>query len=281
MDDKTLTTEARKKLKSSTFCGPGRSFPVPDCAHYTAALRLLNRAKVSESTRSKIRACINRKGTTLGCKSDGSDMNEEYIEQIINGEAFDETHDMISFIGMIEEDQEFVAVEDQKNRMIEQIIRVRKLKYNVDTKTEDYINRSFDSLLDTLLDELTSASDDITEETEEHILQEDGSGFQPPEGAKNNAQKVLNWKREYGSECKGMTSVGWSRARQLATGRPIDLGTVSRMAQFNRHRKNAEVASEYKSTPWKDAGHVAWLGWGGTTGIDWAIKTMNAQNNKK
>lgn len=272
MNDKELTTEQRKKLKSSTFCGPGRSFPVPDCAHYTAALRLLNRAKVSESTRAKIRSCVNRKGEQMGC-GNSSDSTDEYIESILNSESFDETHEVLDFIEMIEDSQEFQTLEDQKFRIIQQIISIREQEYGRETSTEDYSLRSFTSLLDTLLDEVASSEHDI--------LLEDGSGFQPPEGAKNNAQRVLNWKREYGSEVKGMTSVGWGRARQLATGRAVGLDTVSRMAQFNRHRKNAEVAPEYKGTPWKDAGHVAWLGWGGTTGVDWAIRTMDAQKNKK
>jgi hypothetical protein len=30
---KKLTTKDRKKMKKSTFCGPGRSFPIPDCQH--------------------------------------------------------------------------------------------------------------------------------------------------------------------------------------------------------------------------------------------------------
>ena len=96
--------------------------------------------------------------------------------------------------------------------------------------------------------------------------------YQPPSGARGNAQKVLDWKKEHGSEVKGMTSVGWGRARQLASGDPISEQTVKKMASFNRHRKNAEVAPELKGTPWKDAGYVAWLGWGGTTGINWALR---------
>ena len=44
------------------------------------------------------------------------------------------------------------------------------------------------------------------------------------------------------------------------------------MAAFNRHRKNAAIDPKYKSTPWKDRGYVAWLGWGGTSGVNWAIK---------
>lgn len=65
--DSKLSTEARKKLGSSTFCGPNRSFPVPDCAHVTAARRLIGRAKVGDSTKSKILACVSRKASSLGC----------------------------------------------------------------------------------------------------------------------------------------------------------------------------------------------------------------------
>lgn len=103
--------------------------------------------------------------------------------------------------------------------------------------------------------------------------------FKVPSGAKGNAQKVLDWKSKYGSEVKGMTPVGWARARQLASKSEIGLSTVRRMAAFNRHRKNADVAPEFKSTPWKDRGYVAWLGWGGTSGIDWAVKISAANRD--
>lgn len=104
--------------------------------------------------------------------------------------------------------------------------------------------------------------------------------FQPPAAAKNNAQRVLDWKEKHGSEVKGMTSVGWARARQLASGKPISLETVQRMAQFARHRQNASVDAKNKSTPWKDAGHVAWLGWGGDSGVNWAIRTSEKETRK-
>ncbi len=65
--DAKLSTEKRKSLKGSAFCGPGRSFPVPDCAHVTAARRLVGRAKVSDSTKSRILSCVSRKAKALGC----------------------------------------------------------------------------------------------------------------------------------------------------------------------------------------------------------------------
>ena len=86
--------------------------------------------------------------------------------------------------------------------------------------------------------------------------------------------------KEHGSEVKGMTSVGWARARQLANQSEIPLSTVKRMAAFNRHRKNAVVAPEFKSTPWKDRGYVAWLGWGGDSGISWAVRTSAANDSE-
>ena len=105
--------------------------------------------------------------------------------------------------------------------------------------------------------------------------------FKPPAGAKNNAKKALRWKEEHGSEVKAMTPTGWARARQLASGKPISRKTVGRMAAFNRHRKNAKVDPKYKSEPWKDNGYVAWLGWGGTTGINWAMGVMDRINNQQ
>jgi|694.fasta_scaffold25646_3 hypothetical protein len=100
-----------------------------------------------------------------------------------------------------------------------------------------------------------------------------------PESAKNNACKAIKWKEEHGDEVKGMTQVGWVRANQLCKGENISEETIARMSGFQRHRKNAEVAPEFKDTPWKDNGYVAWLGWGGTTGVEWASKKLESIRN--
>lgn len=94
----------------------------------------------------------------------------------------------------------------------------------------------------------------------------------PPEGAQENARKVLRWREEHPEEIEGMTEVGWRRARQLADGGALPPGVVKKMAQFNRHRENGDLDGEHQGEPWKDAGYVAWLGWGGDVGIDWAIR---------
>lgn len=96
-----------------------------------------------------------------------------------------------------------------------------------------------------------------------------------PQAASENACKVLRWIDEYGrDEVSGMELTGLARANQLCKKEPISRETIARMASFNRHRKNSEIAPEYKGTPWKDKGYVAWLGWGGTEGVDWAMRKL-------
>lgn len=58
--DAELTTKKRSALRGSTFCGPNRSYPVPDKSH---AANALARAKqhASSSLYSKIKACVCRK----------------------------------------------------------------------------------------------------------------------------------------------------------------------------------------------------------------------------
>ncbi len=66
LKESKLSTEKRNALPDSVFCGPNRTFPVPDKAHVTAALRLLGRSKLSDATKQKIRACIMKKAKAFG-----------------------------------------------------------------------------------------------------------------------------------------------------------------------------------------------------------------------
>ena len=101
-----------------------------------------------------------------------------------------------------------------------------------------------------------------------------------PSSVRGNACKAIKWKEEHGDEVKGMTQVGWIRANQLCKGEKISEETIARMSGFQRHKKNSEVSPEFKDTPWKDKGYVAWLGWGGTTGINWAADNLKSIRNE-
>jgi len=86
-EDAKIPAKARKGLSSSTFCGPERSFPVPDCAHVTSARRLIGRYK-GPGNKSKILACVSRKAKSLGCggeptKKDEKGENEMTLAEIV------------------------------------------------------------------------------------------------------------------------------------------------------------------------------------------------------
>lgn len=121
-------------------------------------------------------------------------------------------------------------------------------------------------------------SEEVKRQVLELLTKENYNDY--PQSASNNAKRMLEWREKYGrDEVRGGTEVGWQRANQLAKREKLSVDTISRMAQFNRHRENAIVADEYKDTPWKDNGYVAWNLWGGTSGVDWAIKKMEQLRN--
>ena len=96
-----------------------------------------------------------------------------------------------------------------------------------------------------------------------------------PQSASNNAKRMIDWREKYGrDEERRGTSVGWQRASSLSKRESLSESTVARMAQFNRHRENATIDPKFKDTPWKDNGYVAWNLWGGTSGVNWAIKKI-------
>ena len=82
-NDAQLSTEARNNLPDSAFCGPERSFPVPDCAHVTAARRLIERSKYSDSVKKKIMSCVDKKAESFKCdKSDDFLALEKRFEEL-------------------------------------------------------------------------------------------------------------------------------------------------------------------------------------------------------
>lgn len=61
-----LSPAQRSKLAESSFCGPDRSFPAHDKAHVEAGLKLLDTITLDDSTKSKIKASLYRRGKKFG-----------------------------------------------------------------------------------------------------------------------------------------------------------------------------------------------------------------------
>jgi ATP-dependent protease ClpP protease subunit len=87
-----------------------------------------------------------------------------------------------------------------------------------------------------------------------------------PKAASENAKRALKFREETDNKNDCGTLVGWARANQLAKGEGISADTVKRMASFNRHRQNKDVPYE------EGCGGLMWDAWGGTEGVDWAIR---------
>lgn len=98
-----------------------------------------------------------------------------------------------------------------------------------------------------------------------------------PITAQNNAKRGLDLREKWG---RGGTMVGVARARDLSNGADLSIRTVKRMASFNRHRQNYQPDKK-ESDGGPTAGTIAWLLWGGTAGIDWALSISNNEKMKQ
>tara|TARA_R100000951_G_scaffold115853_1_gene125356 strand:+ start:2667 stop:4889 length:2223 start_codon:yes stop_codon:yes gene_type:complete len=95
-----------------------------------------------------------------------------------------------------------------------------------------------------------------------------------PESASNNAQTALDWAEKNGWGSCG-EATGKNRANQLAKGENISRDTISRMASFERHRKNS------KKKLGDGCGRLMWLAWGGDSGIAWAQRKLKQIDKEK
>lgn len=88
-EDAKLSTETRKKLAPSTFCGPNKSFPVPDCAHVTAARRLIGRYK-GPGKKESILTCVSKRAKILGCGDKSKDSDQVEQDSFVLSDLSDE-----------------------------------------------------------------------------------------------------------------------------------------------------------------------------------------------
>lgn len=106
------------------------------------------------------------------------------------------------------------------------------------------------------------------------------TGYKPTSGMKSAARRAIKLKEQGKAKGAG-TSVGWTRAGQLARGETLSLSTVKRMySYFSRH----EV--DKKGKDWDNAenpsnGKIMWLAWGGDAGYSWSRKIVEREKNMK
>jgi len=89
-----------------------------------------------------------------------------------------------------------------------------------------------------------------------------------PKAASENACRALKFRDKTNNENDCGTRVGWTRANQLCNKENISMDTIGRMASFKRHQQNKDVPYD------EGCGGLMWDAWGGTEGIEWAIRKM-------
>jgi hypothetical protein len=92
-------------------------------------------------------------------------------------------------------------------------------------------------------------------------------GYTPPQAVQSAARRALEQRAKQSPSNRGGTPVGLARARDLANGRSLSLGTVRRMkAFFDRHQGTKPTTQPVANSKWEQA----WGLWGGNAGYRWA-----------
>ena len=94
-----------------------------------------------------------------------------------------------------------------------------------------------------------------------------------PQGAVNNAKRVLKWVEKNGWGSCG-EATGKRRANMIASKSKLTRETIARMASFKRHQ-------QHKDVPYSEGcGGLMWDAWGGSAGINWAINKLKQIDKK-
>lgn len=104
--------------------------------------------------------------------------------------------------------------------------------------------------------------------------------YKPTSGMQSAAKRALRWKEE-GKATGAGTSVGWTRAGQLARRENLSLETVKRMySYFSRHEVDKK-GKDFYNTSNPSNGRIMWDAWGGDGGFTWSKAIVNRTSAKK
>ena len=103
--------------------------------------------------------------------------------------------------------------------------------------------------------------------------------YSPPAGARAAARRAIRFKEQGKAKGAG-TSVGWTRAGQLARGEALSLDTVKRMySYFSRHEVDKK-GKDWANQANPSNGYIMWLAWGGDAGFSWSRRIVEREKNK-
>ena len=118
-----------------------------------------------------------------------------------------------------------------------------------------------------------SKEDIDTEELKHEFKDLQDIDTQPTKGMIEEAEKGLEWRREYG---RGGTQIAVARARNISNADNLSIDTITRMNSFfARHEVDKQAEGFYPGEEgFPSAGRIAWALWGGDAGQSWAKKKV-------
>lgn len=105
--------------------------------------------------------------------------------------------------------------------------------------------------------------------------------YKPTTSMAAAARRALKWKEDGKAKGAG-TSVGWTRANQLANRESLSLDTVKRMySYFSRHEVDKKGKGFSSGPEFPSKGRVMWDAWGGDAGYSWSRRIVEREKAKK
>lgn len=106
------------------------------------------------------------------------------------------------------------------------------------------------------------------------------TGYKPTSGMQSAARRAIKLKEQGKAKGAG-TSVGWTRAGQLARGETLSLSTVKRMYSFFSRHEVDKKGKDWDNAENPSNGKIMWLAWGGDAGYSWSRKIVEREKNMK
>ena len=100
-----------------------------------------------------------------------------------------------------------------------------------------------------------------------------------PQGATNNAKRMIAWKEKHG--IKGGSDISWTTASQLSNREALSVETLKSVKSFlDKNKENAKIDPDFKGTPYKDKGYIAYNLWGGESMRTWVNRLFDRLDNE-
>ena len=90
---------------------------------------------------------------------------------------------------------------------------------------------------------------------------------------------MIAWKEKHGIQ--GGSDISWTTASQLSNREALSVETLKSVKSFlDKNKENAKIDPDFKGTPYKDKGYIAYNLWGGESMRTWVNRLFDRLDNE-